>query len=90
MRNIRALAMIVVSLIAGFGALTLATRWLNAQSVIANDHLSGKNIAAGIHGFSGVSGGSGRSAISSNSLTRATAQCRRMVGSLTPSASAIS
>lgn len=37
MRNIRALAMIVVSLIAGFGALTLATRWLNAQSVIATN-----------------------------------------------------
>ena len=35
-------------------------------------------------------GGEGRWAISSNSLTLATAQCRRIVGSLTPSASAIS
>ena len=63
---------------------------LHAWSVTENDHRLGKNSGADIHGFSGVSGGSGRPAISSNSRTRATAQCRRMVGSLTPSTSAIS
>lgn len=37
MRNIRALAMVVVSLIAGFAALSLASKWLSAQSVASTN-----------------------------------------------------
>lgn len=46
MRNIRALVMVVVSLIAGFAALSLASKWLTAQSARSVIETNGVVVAA--------------------------------------------
>ena len=40
MRNMRALMMIVLSLVAGIAAVTLASRWLASQTVVATNKVA--------------------------------------------------
>ncbi len=49
MRNFRAIVMVVLSLVAGISALSLATRWLNAQNTIATNSVvvASVDLAAG-------------------------------------------